>query len=55
MKFAVVEKAGLLDPHTNEHKPGKIIHYMSEIFIQTLLGTKLATPELPDLNAINSI
>jgi len=22
MKFAVVEKAGLLDPHTNEHKPG---------------------------------
>jgi hypothetical protein len=25
VKFAVIEKAGLLDPHTNEHKPGKHI------------------------------
>jgi hypothetical protein len=25
MKFAIVEKAGLFDPHTNEHKPGIII------------------------------
>ena len=24
MKFSAVEKAGLLDPHTNEHKPGKL-------------------------------
>jgi len=27
LKYAIVEKAGLLDPHTNEHKPGKLLHH----------------------------
>lgn len=36
MKFSVVEKAGLLDPHTNEHKPGIImITFLKHFFHDT--------------------
>lgn len=41
MKFSTVEKAGLLDPHTNEHKPGRTSFSLLNITKASLVKTKI--------------